>query len=107
MLKIKKCLKFVELHDNVYIFGASTKGNTIMQYYGLSNKNIKGIAEIDVKKVGKYSVGTRIPIISEDEAKKYAEYFLILPYSFSNYFINKNKDWNGTWIVSTPEFKEI
>lgn len=103
----QKCLDFVNSHDNIYVFGASTKGNTIMQYYGLSDKNIKGIAEIDVKKIGKYSVGSRIPIIPEDEAKKHADYFLILPYSFSNYFINKNKDWNGTWIVSTPKFKKI
>jgi len=103
----QKCLDFVNLHNNVYIFGASTKGNTIMQYYGLTNKNIKGVAEVDTKKYGKYVVGSKIPIMPETEAKKYADYFLILPYSFSNYFIDKNKDWNGTWVVCTPQFKEI
>ena len=100
----QKCLDFLDLHDNVYIFGASTKGNTIMQYYGLTPKLVNGAAEVDSKKFGKYAVGSKIPIIPEDEAKKLAEYFSILPYSFSNYFIDKNKDWNGNWILCTPKF---
>ena len=103
----KKCLDFISSCSNVYIYGASTKGNTILQYYGLNNTHIKGAAEIDSKKIGKYTVGSDIPIVHEDEAKEHAEYFLVLPYSFKEYFMNNNKDWQGKWIFCTPEFEYV
>jgi len=54
----------------VYWFGASTKSNTLLQYYGLSPSEITAIAEINPKKFGLYTVGTGIPIVSEEEAIK-------------------------------------
>ena len=37
----------------IYAYGASTKGNTILQYYGIGNDLIEGIAEIHPEKIGK------------------------------------------------------
>ena len=90
----------------VYGYGASTKGNTILQYYGISTGLIKGIAEISEEKFGKYTVGTGIPIIEEGEAKKDADYFLILPYAFKDSFIEKEQDWmknGGKFIFTLPK----
>ena len=55
---------------NVYLYGASTKGNTIAQWYGLTPDDIKGAAEIHPDKIGRYMVGTQIPIIAEGRSQK-------------------------------------
>jgi len=53
----------------VYVYGASTKGNTLLQTYGLDKKLITAAAERNKDKYGKMTIGTHIPIISEDEAR--------------------------------------
>jgi NDP-4-keto-2,6-dideoxyhexose 3-C-methyltransferase len=95
----------------VYIMGASTKGNTIMQYYGLDSDAISGAAEIHPDKIGKYLVGSSIPIVHEDEAKEKADYFLVFPFHFKELFVNRIlKDWikdGGKLVFCTPEFEVI
>ena len=89
----------------VYGYGASTKGNTLLQYYGLNNEDIKGIAEISREKFGKYTVGTNIPIVEEERIKGAVDYFLVLPYAFKDSFIRKNQDWisnGGKFIFALP-----
>jgi len=93
----------------IYGYGASTKGNTILQFYGLPNL-IKGIAEIHKDKIGKYTVGTKIKIISEEEALKNADYLWILPYGFKDFFIKKHRNWlkrGGKFVLSIPRFEII
>jgi len=103
------CVKLIkELIRNgkkVYGYGASTKGNTILQYYGLGDNEIKGIAEISEEKFGKYTVGTNIPIMPEETAKKDADYLLVLPYAFRDSFIKKEQEWlnnGGKFIFALP-----
>ena len=95
----------------VYIMGASTKGNTIMQYYGLDSDVISGAAEIHQDKIGKYLVGSSIPIVHEDEAKEKADYFLVFPFHFKELFVNRIlKDWiedGGKLVFCTPEFEVV
>ena len=106
--------KFIELQVRkgkvVYGYGASTKGNTTLQYYKLDSSLIKGIADINPEKIGKMTVGTEIPIVSEKEARENADYFLVLPYAFRKSFIKREKSWlkkGGKFIFSTPTFKII
>lgn len=110
----KKCLNFIKKEvkkgKKVYAYGASTKGNTILQYYGLSNKLIAGAADKDVQKWGKYMVGTHIPIVSEEKARKEADYFLVLPWAFFEEFCKREKDWlkrGGKFILPIPKFRVI
>jgi len=95
----------------VYIMGASTKGNTIMQYYGLDSELIAGAAEIHPDKIGKYLVGSSIPIVHEDDAKADADYFLVFPFHFKDLFVNRiMKDWiasGGKLIFCTPQFEVV
>ena len=91
----------------VYGYGASTKGNTILQYYGLDKDLITGIADLNPEKIGKLSVGTHIPVVHEDEARRDADYFLILPWGFLDFFREKERDWRekgGRFITHTPKF---
>ena len=95
----------------IYIMGASTKGNTIMQYYGLDSNTITGAAEIHPDKIDKYLVGSSIPIVHEDDAKADADYFLVFPFHFKDLFVNRiMKDWiadGGKLIFCTPKFEVI
>jgi len=94
----------------IYGYGASTKGNTILQYYHLCYPVIEGVADKNPEKWGKYTVGTNIPIVSEKEARKKADYFFILPWGFQKSFIKRESKFikqGGKFIVSIPKFKII
>lgn len=107
-------LKFVEKAlkegKKIYGYAASTKGNTILQYYGLNSNHIKGIAEISEEKLGKYTVGSNIPIISESKAKEDADFLIIFPYAFKDSFVQREREWlekGGKFIVPLPQFEII
>lgn len=95
----------------VFLYGASTKGNTILQYYGLNNKKIPFAAERSSEKWGKYTVGTGIKIISEKMARTLnPDYFFVAPWGFIKEFVKREKNWlkkGGTFIVPFPKFKTI
>ncbi len=71
----------------VAALGASTKGNVLLQYCGLSDKEISFVGEVNQEKFGCHTPGTWIPIIPEAEliAKK-IDYLVILPWHFRNFF---------------------
>lgn len=72
--------------------GASTKGNVLLQYYGISSNDIKVIGEVNSDKFGSFTPGTGIPIISEDKLIEDGfEYFLVLPWHFKDFFLSLEK----------------
>lgn len=93
----------------VYGYGASTKFNTIAQWYGITNKLVQGIADISKDKFGKMTVGTHIPIYPEKEARELnPDYYLVGPYAFRKFFIKNNKRWlaeGGKFVFCTPKFE--
>lgn len=110
----KKCVDFIKQEvakgKKVYVYGASTKGNTILQYYGLTSDIIEGAADKSPEKWGRFTIGTWIPIMPEEEARKKADYFLVLPYAFLNEFLERENEWRskgGKFIVPIPEFRVI
>lgn len=79
---------------SVWGYGASTKGNTLLQMFGLDGKLIDGIAEKQEFKWGRRTVGTNIPIYSEAEMRKVQpDYLLILPWFFRDTFIAREQDY--------------
>lgn len=110
-----KCVNFIKEEvkkgRKVYVYGASTKGNCILQYYGLDNTLITAAAERSPEKWGKYTIGTWIPIVSEDEARRaQPDYFLVLPWAFFEEFYQREREWRsrgGKFIVPLPEFKVV
>ena len=95
----------------VWGYGASTKGNTLLQWFGLDHTLIDGIAERSPFKFGLKTVGTNIPIYSEEEMRKVKpDYMLVLPWHFINEFIEREKDYlnsGGKFIVPCPKFEII
>lgn len=74
-------------------YGASTKGNVILQYCGLTPELLPAIAEVNESKFGAYTPGTRIPIISEIEARAMKpDYFLVLPWHFRENIITREQE---------------
>jgi SAM-dependent methyltransferase len=109
------CVNFITQEvangKTVYVYGASTKGNVILQYYGLDASIITAASERSPEKWGKYTIGTWIPIVSEDEARKAKpDYFLVLPWAFFDEFYEREKEWRaqgGKFIVPLPEFRVV
>lgn len=108
------CVRFIRDQvsegKRVYVYGASTKGNTILQYYGLDREWIRGAAERSPEKYGKYTVGTLIPIVPEAEAREEADYFLVLPWAFLDEFLKREAEWRaggGKFIVPIPAFQVL
>jgi hypothetical protein len=99
------------LGKSVAAYGASTKGNTLLQYFGLNHLDIDYIAERSSRKYGLYTAGSDIPIISEEEMRKRKpDYLLVLPWVFIDEFVSREKDYldnGGHFIIPCPEFKII
>ena len=96
---------------SVYGYGASTKGNTLLQYFDLDDHLIQKIVERSPYKFGLQTIGTNIPIISEEEMRKNPpDYLLVLPWHFIDEFIKRERKFlegGGKFIVPCPEFKII
>ena len=95
----------------IFGYGASTKGNVLLQFCGFTEKDIPYIAEVNQDKFGCYTPGTLIPIISEQEARKMnPDYFMILPWHFKNVILAKEQNFisrGGKFIIPLPEIQIV
>lgn len=87
----------------VAALGASTKGNVLLQYCGLSSEQIEYVGEVNAEKFGCYTPGTWIPIIPEDEllAKK-PDFLIVLPWHFRKFFVESKKLANADLVYPLP-----
>ena len=77
----------------IHIYGASTKGNTILQWCDIDNSIIDYAAERNPDKYGAMTLGTNIPIISEAESRAMnPDYYLVLPWHFKTEFLDREKE---------------
>jgi NDP-4-keto-2,6-dideoxyhexose 3-C-methyltransferase len=87
---------------SIYLYGASTKGNTLLQYYDIDNTIITAAAERNTEKFGRRTPKTNIPIVSENEMRKSnPDYLLVLPWHFREEFIQREKEYldNGGQLI--------
>jgi NDP-4-keto-2,6-dideoxyhexose 3-C-methyltransferase len=95
----------------VYGYGASTKGNTLLQLFGITPDLLTAIAERSPYKFGLRTIGTNIPIVSEEEMRAAKpDYLLVLPWHFIDDFVKREKDFiaaGGKLIVPCPKFEII
>ena len=92
-------------------YGASTKGNVMLQFCGFSSAELPAIAEINPEKFGSFTPGTHIPIVSETDARAMApDYFLVLPWHFKSGIVRREKEFlqrGGKLIFPFPEIEII
>lgn len=86
----------------IHIYGASTKGNTILQWCGIDNRIIEFAAERNADKYGAKTLGTDIPIISEAESRAMnPDYYLVLPWHFKEEIVERETEMiaRGTGLI--------
>lgn len=92
-------------------YGASTKGNVLLQFCGLTREHIPYIAEVNKEKFGAFTPGTHIPIISEQEARAMKpDYFFVLPWHFKNNILDREREYieqGGKFIFPLPEIEIV
>lgn len=93
----------------IYLYSASTKGNTLLQYYGLDNSIITAAAERNPEKYGRRTPGTNIPIECEDTMRKAnPDYLLVLAWHFKKEFLRREREYmdnGGTIIFPMPRLE--
>jgi hypothetical protein len=94
---------------SIYIYGASTKGNVLLQFFNLDCTLITAAADKNPEKWGRRTPFTNIPIISEEDARKSnPDYFLVLPWHFRQEFIEREKEYltsGGKFIFPLPRME--
>jgi NDP-4-keto-2,6-dideoxyhexose 3-C-methyltransferase len=111
----KKLFNFIKKESakgkTIYLYGASTRGNTLLQYLGLDKNLIKKAVERNPEKWGKIIASVGIPIISEEQARKdKPDYMLVLPWFFKKEFLKREKTYlkgKGHFIFPLPKFEVI
>lgn len=77
----------------IHVYGASTKGNTILQWCGIDRKIVDLAAERNPDKFGATTLGTEIPIVSEEESRaKKPDYYLVLPWHFRKEILERERE---------------
>lgn len=88
--------------------GASTKGNVLLQYYGIGPELIPSIGEVNPDKFGCFTPGTHIPICSEEEVlASNPDYLVILPWHFRGFFEKQASLQGRTLIFPLPNFEIV
>ncbi len=93
----------------VVAYGAAAKGNTLLNYCGVTSESISLVVDASPHKQGKYLPGSKIPVVSEQELKDLRpDFVIILPWNIKEEIINQLsyiRGWNGQFVVAIPEFQ--
>ena len=95
----------------IYVYGASTKGNVLLQFCGVDHTLITAAADRNPDKWGRRTPATDIPIVSEEDARRARpDYFLVLPWHFRAEFLQREADFRasgGKFIFPLPQVEVI
>ena len=93
-------------NNKIFALGASTKGNILLQHFGLDKSKIPFISERNPEKVGLRCLGSDIELISEENARsKNPKAFLVLPWNFKDEIVKREKEYlnnGGTLMFPMP-----
>ena len=107
----KLLLNIKSERKKIYGYGASTKGNVILQYCGIDSDILDCIVDANIDKHNKYTPGTKIKIIHESHSKiERPDFMLVLPWHFKNFIIKKEEKFimnGGKFIFPLPDIEII
>ena len=91
--KLKKLIKEINNKKlTIHGYGASTKGNVLLQFYDIGNKEVNYIADRNPLKYNLFTPGTKIKIISENYSRRLKpDYYLVLPWHFKKEILIREK----------------
>ena len=92
--RLNNQIKYIKRNNqNIHCYGASTKGNVLLQYFNIDNKKISFAAERNKNKYGLVTPGSKIKIISEENSRKMKpDYYLVLPWHFKKEILKREKN---------------
>ncbi len=106
---LELCKKLHGEGKKIHVYGASTKGNTILQYAGIDSSLVEAAADRNPDKWGSETIATKIPIISEEDSRGMKpDYYLALPWHFLEEFLEREQEFlgrGGQFIVPLPEVR--
>ena len=92
-------------------YGASTKGNVLLQFCNFTSREIACIAEVNTDKYGAFTPGTNIPILSEVDVRAMnPDYMLVLPWHFRQTIVSREAEYlanGGKLIFPLPEIEIV
>ena len=101
----------LDMKKKVIGYGASTKGNVVLQYCNITKRDLKFMVDVNKDKKNKYTPGSKIKITDEKEIKKYnPDYMIVFPWHFKNYIIQKEKKYlnsGGKLIFPFPDIEIV
>ena len=109
---LKKLLVTLKKQNKKVVgYGASTKGNVLLQFCGINSKIINNIAEVNKYKFNRYTPGSKIKIVSEKSVRlKKPDYMLVLPWHFKDYIVKRERNFlknGGKLIFPLPEIEIV
>jgi hypothetical protein len=110
--QLRDLLKRIQAEGKTVLgYGASTKGNVLLQYCGIDRALLPAIVEVNEDKFGSVTPWGGIPIIPERDAMANPpDYFMVLPWHFRMAIIEREKEFlsrGGTFIFPLPELELI
>lgn len=88
--------------------GASTKGNVLLQYYGIDKHLLDQIGEVNEDKFGSFTPGTLIPLVPEAQVlESNPDYLLVLPWHFRAFFESLPSMKGRTLVYPLPDFEIV
>ena len=98
-------------NKTVYGYGASTKGNVVLQFCGVTSPQMPAIAEVNEDKFGVYTPRTLIPIASEADVRAMKpDYMLVLPWHFREGIVKREADYlagGGKLVFPLPHIEVV
>jgi len=103
--------KLTSSGQRVFGYGASTKGNVVLQFCEVTQQQMPGIAEVNQEKFGAFTPHTRIPIASEAEIKAlHPDYLVVLPWHFRENILQREQAYlsaGGNLIFPLPTLEIV
>ena len=105
-------LKFVNearaAGKTVAALGASTKGNVLLQYCGITEEQVAYVGEVNTEKYGCFTPGTWLPIVPESSiVQNEPDYLIVLPWHFKKFFMVKNKWKHAKLVFPLPSLEIV
>lgn len=94
----------------IWGFGASAKGNTLLNYCGIDSSLVDYVVDLTPYKIGKYTPGTKIPIIDQHKTQAHPDYYLVMVWNYLSGILERERAFQsagGKFIVPIPEVEII
>jgi len=76
----------------VYGMGAPVKGNTLLNYFGITNRLMQCVVERNTLRRGLYTPGSHLPVLMEDELPSPPDVYYVLAWNFKREILARNRD---------------